>query len=256
MTSPQQPLVFYDIASGPPIRCFAPNPWKTRYALNFKRLPYRTEWVDMPDIPRVRASLGVAAVRKHADGTPFYTLPVLQDASRGRLVGDSFDIAVYLDSTYPDRSENETQRRLLLFPPGAQALSKAFNTYVDGLFTAAVPLFAHGMPLNPDTAAATKAEMCRRLGLRDWEEAGVRGEARGKMLRALEGSLEGLAEAYRRTKGPFLEGGLEPSYADFVVGAWLVTFSICCPEWEALRGWQGGVWGRLHDALEPYRKGE
>lgn len=28
----QKPIVtFYDIASGPPIRPFAPNPWKARY---------------------------------------------------------------------------------------------------------------------------------------------------------------------------------------------------------------------------------
>ncbi|KAI0599965.1 hypothetical protein F4775DRAFT_599816 [Biscogniauxia sp. FL1348] len=245
MPSSPQPLVFYDIASGPPVTGFAPNPWKTRYALNFKGARYRTSWVDLADVARVRKALGVAAVRAHANGEPFYTLPVVQDASTGALVGDSFAIAEYLDGAYPDP---------LLLRPGTAGLARAFNAYVDGIFTAAVPLFSHGMPLNPATAAATRAEFCRRAGVDDWDALGVRGEPRGQMLAALEKALEGLAAAYERTEGTFLEGGDAPTYADFIVGGWLVTLQVCCAEWEQVRSWQGGIWGRLHDALEPYRE--
>ncbi|KAI1486255.1 hypothetical protein F5X96DRAFT_257642 [Biscogniauxia mediterranea] len=248
--SPQQPLVFYDIASGPPVTGFAPNPWKARYALNFKGAPYRTEWVDLPDVAAVRKSLGLGAVRAHPDGSPHYTLPILRDANTGTLVGDSFDIAVYLDSRYPESPA-------LLPAPGAVGLARAFNAYVDGVFTAATPLFADGMPLNPATAAATRAEFCRRAGVDDWDALTARGEeARAQMLGALEKALEGLAAAYGRTGGAFLEGGggETPTYADFVVGGWLVTLEVCCAEWEQVRSWQGGVWARLHDALEPYRE--
>lgn len=31
MASDQNPIKFFDIASGPPKRCYAPNPWKTRF---------------------------------------------------------------------------------------------------------------------------------------------------------------------------------------------------------------------------------
>ncbi|KAI1630876.1 hypothetical protein F4809DRAFT_654459 [Biscogniauxia mediterranea] len=245
--SPQQPLVFYDIASGPPVTGFAPNPWKTRYALNFKGALYRTEWVDLADVAAVRKSLGLAAVRTLPDGEPHYTLPVVRDPGTGALVGDSFDIAVYLDSTYPESPA-------LLPAPGAVGLARAFNAYVDGVFTAATLLFAHGMPLNPATAAATQAEFCRRAGVDGWDALTVRGEARAQMLAALEKALEGLAAAYGRTDGPFLEGGGAPTYADFIVGGWLVTLEVCCAEWEQVRSWQGGIWARLHDALEPYRE--
>ncbi|KAJ7812985.1 hypothetical protein B0H14DRAFT_2523175 [Mycena olivaceomarginata] len=36
-------LVFYDIATHPQHTPYAPNPCKTRYALNFTKAPYRTE---------------------------------------------------------------------------------------------------------------------------------------------------------------------------------------------------------------------
>jgi glutathione S-transferase len=55
--------------------------------------------------------------------------------------------------------------------------------------------------------------------------------------------------------GPWLDGE-EPVYADLVVGAWLAMAAECMPvhDWERVRGWHGGLWGRVHDALEPLRK--
>ncbi|KAI4181526.1 MAG: hypothetical protein LQ346_006755 [Caloplaca aetnensis] len=70
-------MTFYDIASGPPIHPYAPNPWKARYALNFTKTSYSTTWVPLPDVAATRKKLNVPAVRKHADGTDFDTLPVL-----------------------------------------------------------------------------------------------------------------------------------------------------------------------------------
>ncbi|THU85665.1 hypothetical protein K435DRAFT_763988 [Dendrothele bispora CBS 962.96] len=89
------PIIFYDIASGPPVISFAPNPSKTRYALNFKEVHYRTEWVELPDVASVRKKLGSDAVRKHFDGSPFYTLPVIKDPSTGAVVGDTSHDRVY-----------------------------------------------------------------------------------------------------------------------------------------------------------------
>src|SRR5690349_15659971 len=97
-------LVFYDIKFREPQQQFsgAPNPWKARYALNFKNVDYSSVFVDILDIPTVRKGLGVPAGRKFPDGSDYYTLPVLIDSTTGAKVGDSFDIAVYLQKTYPD----------------------------------------------------------------------------------------------------------------------------------------------------------
>ena len=110
---PSSPIVFYDIAMRPPVEknCCSPNPWKTRLALNFKGLPYSTSWVALPDIAKVRSSLKVPPCRKFADGTDFFTLPVIEDPATDSLVGDSFDIAVYLQNTYPNSGAGD------LFPP-------------------------------------------------------------------------------------------------------------------------------------------
>ncbi|KAJ7816272.1 hypothetical protein B0H14DRAFT_2210453, partial [Mycena olivaceomarginata] len=50
-------LVFYDIATHPQHTPYTPNPCKTRYALNFTKAPYHTEWVEIPDIHATRTAL-------------------------------------------------------------------------------------------------------------------------------------------------------------------------------------------------------
>ena len=64
-----------------------------------------------------------ASPSKRPDGTEKYTLPVLRDPNTGALVTDSFDIATYLDNTYPEKP---------VFPRDTQSLIHAFDTvYID-----------------------------------------------------------------------------------------------------------------------------
>jgi glutathione S-transferase len=242
-TSSTDPILFYDIASGPPIHPYAPNPWKVRYALNFKRANFVTEWVDLSDITSTRQSLGADPVRFFGNGEPFHTLPVIKDTSTNTVVGDSFDIAVYLDKKYPNGS--------LLFHHSI-GLYAAFNAHIDSIFPTGGILFSDGLPLNPETAEKSKAEMLRRFGKKTWDELTVRGEERRKVLSAYQVALGDAAKYFRFSDGPFI-GGTEPDYADVIVGGWLMFLSQTVPEWEEIRNWHGGLWGKLHDALEPYR---
>ncbi|KNG81350.1 hypothetical protein ANOM_010347 [Aspergillus nomiae NRRL 13137] len=254
MPTTSDPIVFYDIAPRPPVEktCFAPNPWKARLALNFKSRPYATTWVPMPDIPKVRSGLKVPACRKFADGTDFFTLPILEDPATESLVGDSFDIAVYLQKTYPDSGAGD------LFPP--QKIDYAFthpailiplsecddtefpeyakfNMNVDAAFTAHVQLGLQGFPFDPATAEASKEEF-----------------ARDKIKDSFRDMLGGLVPIFSRdTSGPFLLG-TRASYADLIVGAWLRMMHVTLPdsEWEEVASWHGGLFGRLHDALDVY----
>ncbi|KAJ6459555.1 glutathione S-transferase-like protein [Mycena sanguinolenta] len=244
-------ITFYDIASAPPFRTYAPNPSKSRYALNFKRLhnglQYETSWVDLPDVTKVRKSLGANPVRKLPDGSDFYTLPVIVDHSTSATVGDSFDIALHLDRQYPSKAGEP-----VLFPSSTASLHRAFNTFVDKIFTDHVVLAGYTMPLNPETAEVSKAEFCRRAGMASWDQFRVDGEARTAMLRSFEAALDELARLYvRKDEGPFLEGAV-PMYADLIVGGWLNMQKESLPEWQELRGWHGGLWGTVHDALGKY----
>lgn len=280
-TVPPNPIVFYDIAMRPPVEktCCSPNPWKTRLALNFKGLAYSTSWVPLPDVAKVRRGLGLPACRKFADGTDFFTLPIIADPATGSVVGDSFDIAVYLQDTYPDAGAGD------LFPPQpldyvfsagggrgggadepAVPLSQRdeergrfpayarFNTQVDAAFTAHAQLAVQEFPFDPATAEASKAEFARRAGVGSWDDFALAGEQRDRVKASLRDALGGLAVLFSRdATGPFLLGQ-RASYADFIVGGWLRMMRAALPEseWEELRGWHGGIFGRLHDALEIY----
>ncbi|KAI4250913.1 MAG: hypothetical protein L6R42_008576, partial [Xanthoria sp. 1 TBL-2021] len=207
-------ITLYDIASGPPVRPFAPSPWKARYALNFTNTPYRTTWVSLPDVAATREKLGIPACRKHADGTDFSTFPILYDPTttsstqqEGTFVGDSFDIAVHLHNKHssPDGG------RPPLFPPNSLALHRTFNDHVDALFTfKGSQLAGYYMPFDPATAEASRAEFARRAGVSRWEdlEIPLGSEERKKKVAAFEAALgSGLAGWFvRRDEGPFLEG--------------------------------------------------
>ncbi|RLL97329.1 hypothetical protein CFD26_104383 [Aspergillus turcosus] len=236
-------IVFYDIASGPPRTCYAVNPWKTRYALNFKQVHYQTEWVELPEVATMRKRLGLAANRVLPDGSPFYTLPIIRDTATGELLGDSFDIALYLDRLNPEGPR--------LFPPSTIGLISAFNSQVDALFTQHVVLCVQGMPFNPATAEESKATFAKRAGKERYEDLMITGEVRARTLESFQNALGELAKAYRRTEGPFLDGDT-PTYADFIVGSWLKFFKKTIAEWEQLMSWHDGLWGDLHRALEKY----
>lgn len=217
--------------------------------LNFKRvhsaLDYTTCWTDLTEVTQVRQSLGAAPCRKHyLDQTDFYTLPVIVDHSRDtdQVVGDSFEIAMYLDKAYPSTRQ--------LFPGDTAASYRQFNTEVDTIFTKYVVLGAHTMPLNPETAAKTRAEFCRRAARKDWEEFAVRGDDRIAMLIEFEKALGQLSELYGEIgSSVYLTRDATPTYADFIIGGWLWMLKETLPEWDKVRSWQDGLWGKLHDTL-------
>lgn len=271
-SDPSRPIVFYDIAMRPPVEknCCGVNPWKTRLALNFKNVPYKTSWVPLPDIAKVRRSLKVPACRKFADGSDFFTLPIIEDPATGSLLGDSFDIAVYLQNTYPNSGAGD------LFPPqtldyvftpafaspvplsdcrdGEYSEYAKFNTSVDDAFTAHTQLTIQCFPFDPATEEISKAEFARRVGVSSWDDFTLAGEARRKVMDSFRDTLGGLAKVFLKdTSGPFILG-TRASYADIIVGGWLRLMQATLPssEWEELRNWHGGLFGQVHDALEVY----
>ncbi|OQU98698.1 Glutathione S-transferase, domain-containing protein [Cladophialophora immunda] len=266
------PLVLYDISSTIQPRSYAPNPSKARLALSFKRVPFKTTWVDILDIADVRRGLGCSAVRQFDDGTDFFTLPMLRDPASGQVVGDSFDIANYLEATFPHSGG-------CLFPPastrtglnyesphrdtpfyaplttrkGARNEAYArFNVHVDATFSAHVVLVAHALPFNPSTADATRALFAKRAHLASWDDLSIQGEARVQLRAAFKVALTSLARPFMvHDAGPYLEGE-QANYADLIVGGWLNMLSVTMPgeEWQDFKTWHGGVFGRLHDALQ------
>ncbi|KAF5023426.1 hypothetical protein F66182_4526 [Fusarium sp. NRRL 66182] len=273
-TTASSNIVFYDILMAQPVEknCCSPNPWKTRFALNFKSVPYSTTWVALPDISKVRSNLQVPACRKFADGSDFFTLPVIEDPTTGSLVGDSFDIAIYLDKTYrdsgagdllpPQKLDFDFKHSYILVPLSECDASEfpeyaRFNMNVDAAFTAHTVLGTHGFPFDPATEEATKAEFVRRaevMGFKSWDDFLVVGEKREQMLTSFRDALGELAKLFSKDpSGPFILG-TKATYADMIVGAWLRTMHVTLPEneWNQVASWHDGTFGKLYEALQVY----
>ncbi|KAJ4333048.1 hypothetical protein N0V95_009518 [Ascochyta clinopodiicola] len=265
-------LVFYDISSPQEPRSYAPNPSKSRLALSFKNVPFKTTWVEIPDIPDVRKGLECPATRKFDDQSDYYTLPMLQDLASGKVIGDSFDIANYLEDVFPDSGGRlfpagstctgldytSPKKDTAFFAPltsnkGSKNEAYArFNMHVDATFSAHVLLVAQYMPFNPNTAEAAKALFVKRAHLNSWDDLSVQGEAREQIKAAFKEALTSLARLFLvHEGGPYLEGK-EANYADLIVGGWLNMMHATMPkdEWEDFREWHSGVFGTLHDALQ------
>jgi glutathione S-transferase len=265
------PLVFYDISSPLQPQSYAPNPSKARLALSLKGVPFKTTWIDIIDIPRVRKELNCPATRKLDDGSDYPTLPMLHDPSSNRIIGDSFVIANYLEDTFADSGgslfpadstrfgldyESPAKDTPFYAPITTNEGSKneayaKFNLHVDTTFSANIILYSQFLPLNPDTAEAVKVMFSKRAHLSSWDDLCVQGEKREQLKEGFKAMLTSLAELFKARDGPYLEG-MRVTYADLIVGGWLNMLSKLMPadEWKDFRTWYGGVFARLHDDLQ------
>ncbi|KAL8884592.1 MAG: hypothetical protein Q9215_007399 [Flavoplaca cf. flavocitrina] len=98
-----QEITLFDLASKPPCKSWSFNPWKTRLALNYKSLPYKTHWLEFPDIAPHLQPLGIPP---NTQGKP-YTVPTIHLPSSpsypdGENIMDSKAIAIALEAKYPE----------------------------------------------------------------------------------------------------------------------------------------------------------
>ncbi|KAH6888786.1 hypothetical protein BKA70DRAFT_1460725 [Coprinopsis sp. MPI-PUGE-AT-0042] len=252
-------ITFYDIPSTLPSSAWSPSTWTTRLSLNYKALPYKTEWIEFPDIAEFCRKKGVAPTLspfKQRRGSPYYSLPAIIDNSSTPPIAlaESLEIANYLDKAYP------RSRRLV--PPGeeAEALQRKFAAR----FTALVfpPIAAIFFPkvldiLNPASRAHFSSQRARQVYTKTpLEEITVNNEIRvgqgqeARMWEEFRWAWNTLYEEFYAKEGLWLMGD-EISFADFIVVAYLTCFCLLFREdsrqWLDLRGWNGGRWGRMYD---------
>ncbi|CAE6394512.1 hypothetical protein BN14_04703 [Rhizoctonia solani AG-1 IB] len=249
----ENPIIFYDILSEHGY--WSPNTYKTRLTLNYKRLPYRVEYVSYPDIAPKLKELGV----RTTDPAPFiaYTLPMIADPSpdpngKPTYVVESFDIAVYLDKTYP------APQYPAVFPPGTRAIQKIttdlfMNEVGYALLPSLVPLTARPGFLDErgrEHFLKTREQYFKTIpadtsvGSKFWGDAHEKWQWFGTTLDLNE-------------EGPFVMGK-QISFADFAVGG--ILFFVRHVEggemkkWKAIAEWQGGQWARLWTEIEKLEK--
>ncbi|KAL7933842.1 hypothetical protein V8C35DRAFT_302570 [Trichoderma chlorosporum] len=99
-----QELVLFDLPSKDEAgnKAWSGNTWKARIVLNYKNIPYRTQWIEYPDIAPTFASYGItpnpASTKEFA-----YTVPVVR-FSHGDYLMQSYAIVQKLEELWPEPS--------------------------------------------------------------------------------------------------------------------------------------------------------
>ncbi|ESK89757.1 hypothetical protein Moror_16840 [Moniliophthora roreri MCA 2997] len=216
--------------------------WKTRYALNYKGIPYTTVWVDFTLIEETAKQLGALPTAVRADGSPKYTVPIIKDSKTGAVVSDSLRIAEYLDETYPDTPP--------VVPKGSRALQAAFADTSILKFIPFVPLVRpHTQPYysKPTQEAFDILFGGPVVELSEDEKTKLMVQGR-----------EGLAQvsAWLKKDGVFVMGD-KPVFVDFSLAAWFfilrIAFGKDSREWKEIADWDDGRWSKLLEGVESYQ---
>ncbi|EJD39108.1 hypothetical protein AURDEDRAFT_139437 [Auricularia subglabra TFB-10046 SS5] len=244
-------ITFYDLASNR--GAMSPFTWRTRLALNYKGIAYKTHWLRFPEIEPYLKSIGAVPTEKNPlTGADLYTVPVV--SFDGKLVVDSEAIAEHLERAFPDGPT--------LFPPGTRALQKAFATFfMAQVFFPTGPVIGPGVPAIVDAESAEYVRALRRAPdgapLDEWAPLGS--EKRANAWTVAEDAWGKLAAVYCKSDGPGVWlSGTAPIYADFVVLGALIFMAkvVTQEEWKVVTSWHDGLWGRLWQAGEPYMQAD
>ena len=184
-------ILLYDLVGQDPARPFSPHCWKTAMSLAHKGLDFRRVPTPFLEVPKV-------------EGGVSKTVPVIRDGDR--LVADSFEIALYLEDTYP-------QRPTLFAGDGGKAMARfverwsqlTIHTYL--VQPAVADIHSRLGPLDKVYFRESRE---KRFG-KTLEEV-VAGSGAG--LAAFRASLEPLRNML--TYQPFI-GGQSPLFADYIV---------------------------------------
>ncbi|KIJ66492.1 hypothetical protein HYDPIDRAFT_174570 [Hydnomerulius pinastri MD-312] len=226
-----RPLVLYDIPSKLPGNKWSPNPAKPRYETG---LPFETVWVEYLDIAPKMQELGEAQ-NKLPDGHDGYTVPVLSDLNTGALITDSFEIAEYLDKTYPEKS---------VFPTNSVGLINAFDSAYVALTQPAVqPVQLRSSQILNERSAEYFIRMRTAMHQQHTDEFSPERPKRDAPLVHYEKGYETAKMWYEKSGGKWLMGDTI-FYADMIVAARLLWFKRVFreDEWKRVCSWHDGKW--------------
>lgn len=222
-----------------------------RFCLNYKALPYRTEWIEFESIGTdVYKKLGLPPSAHSPDGTPSYFLPVIHDTATGVSTSDSFAIAEYLEKTYPSPS---------LFPDNTSAFQSTVDDIVRDAGIKSLAQFILAdiyLILNPESKPYFKRTREAAFG-RALEDIAPKGEEGIEQWAAVKAGWDTVDAWYVKSGGPFVLG-TTLSWADFAVASWLIWARSVWGEenqrWKDIVSWNDGRWEKVLNDLKEYQK--
>ncbi|KAL0959056.1 hypothetical protein HGRIS_014356 [Hohenbuehelia grisea] len=250
-------ITLYDTRAGHSTQPWAPNIWRIRFILNYKRLPYRTIWVEFPDVENTLRAIGAPPSTTRPDGRPVYTLPVIVDpmrSSRPTILANTNNIAEYLETAYPARP---------VFPDGSRAVQTLFVHWIQEVF--AKPLLPIMVPLSHQRLPERSRSHFLGGSPIGYPAPGLpspgypmsMGPQREQAWAAVKEQFDFLAMILDKNSvdgDGVVTMGSHLSYVDFAICSVLIWVERMAPhdEWSRLRQWNGGRWSRLYDRCREY----
>ncbi|SMY19031.1 unnamed protein product [Zymoseptoria tritici ST99CH_1A5] len=200
-------ITLFDLPSKGTPTCWSLNPWKARMVLNFKKLPYKTEWVEYPDLASTFKSFEIAP---NAPPQAEYTSPVVR-LPNGRYIMESRAIARELEELKPEPS-------IQLDSPYVQKTFDLLGQIWPPLRSIVLPRVPI-MLLPPRSAEYFERTREEQFGKPLAEVAKTDGAGEGPWQEAEKG-FQGIRALLAENEGPYVLGK-EASFADFVLaGLW------------------------------------
>ncbi|KAI1384198.1 putative glutathione S-transferase [Hypoxylon trugodes] len=197
-----QEIIFYDLPNKGTNKAWSLNTWKTRFALNYKGIPYKTEWIEYPDIK--------PTFQDHVPKADQYTVPtiILPD---GTWVTDSAKIAEVLESRYPEK-------KLFLDSQYVPKVASVFPEIFGAAGVNYLPLIFKRI-ISPGSEAHFRTTREAAVGMTLEEFSKLGGE--GVWKKAAPGLEKVTALLKENPEGPFFEGS-NVTYADFIWAGFLI----------------------------------
>lgn len=184
-------IVLHELCGADPEIRFSPFCWRARMALAHKGLNYETRPAPFTDIPGIAPSAG-------------RTVPILTDGDR--TICDSWEIARYLEETYPDRPS-------LFGGGGGFAIGKQIESWVNASVSSVVVTLVL-KDIHDRLAPADQAYFRESREKRYGRSLEAVQEGREDRLAALATALLPLHLTLKHQ--PFI-GGDTPLYADYIL---------------------------------------
>ncbi|KAF3902471.1 hypothetical protein ABW21_db0202492 [Orbilia brochopaga] len=221
---------FFDIPTNTnPPKSWSPNVWKARGVLNYKGVPYETEWVEYPDI-RVRlAAMGLPS----KGGLMPYTLPMLRvtktpaDGSEPEIkyLTDSVDIAKYINDEHSEPAmdfDNDIN---------AEAIDLLTNTLRDPYCGVVLCDIVNILPERSAAYVHETRPVWMGMPIADFKKKKIEEGA----WENLEAGIGKLRELLGRNGGPFLLGE-KPSFGDVaIVGYMIWARESAAAAWDKIK---------------------
>jgi len=225
---------------------------RIRYCFGLKELPYKTVWVEYPDIEPTLRDLGAPPAGKIPGGGTYYTLPAISDPNnlnaegKPTIVVDSEVIAAYLDEHYPTEKS-------LLSADTKEAQHKIISKFMQAVVYPSgsmyLPLFFAILNEKSRPYFRSTRESFLKQPL---EEVCTEGsEEREAVWKAIRNGLSEVAVSLDENKvdGVFVLGR-EPCFADCVLSSAFHMMALFTPkDWEErVFNWDGGRWNKHYEA--------